>query len=221
MIGLNFAVGNIKQTPGIISDIYANIPSPSPSVVANGTIFIATDTGLMYSADTTTVTWVPIAGSSNLGIDDVLSYNDNLLTNRMIKLQSFDFQIGSLTFSVGLKFIHATFLDPTNKVLLGFSNMYLKFDDSESLQCIFSSGVDGMDIYKPYDPTGRAAFGCIQNKAYIEFISNNKQIVLNMENFLLKDVTGNLISTTAGGGSGKHLKININGVNYKINLLNP
>lgn len=51
------------------------------------------------------------------------------------------------------------------------------------------------------------------------------QITLTAENFALIAnsirFNGSLTSGTASGASGQHLKINVNGTNYKIALLNP
>ena len=70
--------------------------------------------------------------------------------------------------------------------------------------------------------------------------SNNTQIGLSIDNTLNQYTLGstteylgidtlndtliagaNLLSGTAGGASGQHLKININGTDYKIELRNP
>jgi hypothetical protein len=50
-------------------------------------------------------------------------------------------------------------------------------------------------------------------------------ITLGAENFNFSAnfirLNGSLLSGTASGASGQHLKINVNGTNYKISLLNP
>lgn len=60
------------------------------------------------------------------------------------------------------------------------------------------------------DPTGRVV------------VNANKGIQLNMvdANPTL-GLTGNITSATAGGSSGLHLALKINGIAYKIQLLNP
>lgn len=46
-IVINNSVANINNTPGIITDVIAN--RPSASLVANGTLFISTDTQAIYT----------------------------------------------------------------------------------------------------------------------------------------------------------------------------
>jgi len=59
MSSLNNGVGNIKGTPAIISDIFAN--RPASTSLAIGTIFIATDTGNWYQVGSN-FTWSNTGG---------------------------------------------------------------------------------------------------------------------------------------------------------------
>jgi len=95
-IVLNNGVTNIKGTPGINSDIFANRPAATD--VAPGSIYIATDTGVIYQSNG--VSWSTIGGGGGPtptpGIDDVLSVNQPLSTNQVIEMagNTFSFQDG-------------------------------------------------------------------------------------------------------------------------------
>ena len=92
MIAFNNGITNINNTPGIISDTAANLPSAE--LVAIGTIYIETDTGKLQQSNGTT--WVSLGGGAGAtpGIDDVLAVGQALSANgRIINLNTHDFQI--------------------------------------------------------------------------------------------------------------------------------
>jgi len=69
----NLAVQNIRNTPGSITDVFANRPAASTDVVSVGTIFISTDTQAIYSFDGTA--WILIGnGTGGGGINPTSSY---------------------------------------------------------------------------------------------------------------------------------------------------
>jgi hypothetical protein len=70
-------------------------------------------------------------------------------------------------------------------------------------------------ILGDYEATGGKTRVLVDDSSTQVFLYANNPIQLN------DNSTGNMISTTAGGNSGKHLKLTINGVSYKIELKNP
>ena len=58
---------------------------------------------------------------------------------------------------------------------------------------------------------------------FINYTPGSEILKFTCKNPILLDSagSGNMTSTTAGGSSGKHLKITIDNVNYKIDLKNP
>lgn len=58
--------------------------------------------------------------------------------------------------------------------------------------------------------------GCTDPSSTLSLYAENFQFGANFIRF-----NGSLTSGTASGASGQHLKINVNGTNYKIALLNP
>lgn len=91
MIGLNFGVGNVAGTPGIISLPIAQ--RPSAASVADGMIFIDTGSSNIYQSRSGA--WVAIGGGGGGtgGIDDVLAIGQVLTTNRIIDTDSYQFEI--------------------------------------------------------------------------------------------------------------------------------
>ena len=87
---LDNSVKNLYQSPGIITDIFANIPGSA----TYGTIFIASDTGDMYSFDG--ITWNSIGGGgSTPGIDSVLAIGQLFTTDRTIDANNNIFHINN------------------------------------------------------------------------------------------------------------------------------
>jgi len=86
-IVLNNGVTNINGTPGINSDVFANRPAATD--VAPGSIYIATDTGVIYQSNG--VTWSTIGGGGGPtpGIDSVLAVGQALTANRTITSTTF------------------------------------------------------------------------------------------------------------------------------------
>lgn len=88
---VNFSVGNIKGTPGVISDTTAG--KPAATAVAEGTIFV--DQSLLTIEQSIGGVWQTISGGGGgaAGIDTVLSIGQALTANRNIDLASFDYTI--------------------------------------------------------------------------------------------------------------------------------
>jgi hypothetical protein len=85
-IVLSNGVTNINGTPGINSDVFANRPAATD--VAPGSIYIATDTGVIYQSNG--ATWSTIGGGgSTPGIDSVLAVGQALTAIRTINQSSF------------------------------------------------------------------------------------------------------------------------------------
>lgn len=278
MIGLNFGVGNIKQTPGIITDVIANRPLPLSNVIANGTIFISTDTGEIFSFDTISQTWVNLGSTGGTqGIDSVLTTDNNLYNQQIIRLNTYDFGIGGGIFDLGLIFTqNQPFNVFNNTVRLGFNENFQVFykssmlnnpvykllltgisgttngidirgdkgqisignfgngngykilidDFNSDFKLLTGIGTNGINISNVETTSsflvqlGNFSAGVNTDFSYMQFIP--AVATLFSQNFELNDSgTGNFIANTAGGASGKHLNIRINGFNYKIALLNP
>jgi hypothetical protein len=91
-IYFNTGVSNQKGTPGIISDIFANRPTTADT----GTLFVATDTGAIYSY--TGAGWTNVTtggGGGTPGIDDVLAVGQLFTANRDIGLNGFNLRLMS------------------------------------------------------------------------------------------------------------------------------
>lgn len=86
-IVLSNGVTNINGTPGINSDVFANRPAATD--VALGSIYIATDTGVIYQSNG--VSWSTLGGGGGPtpGIDDVLAVGQALTAIRTISQSSF------------------------------------------------------------------------------------------------------------------------------------
>lgn len=57
-LNFNNGIANIRQTPGIMANTFANRPNAAD--VAIGTLFIATDSGAIYRSDG--ATWLSLGG---------------------------------------------------------------------------------------------------------------------------------------------------------------
>jgi hypothetical protein len=141
-IVLNNGVTNINSTPGINSDIFANRPAATD--VAAGTIFIATNTGVIYQSNG--ATWSIIGGGGPTptpGIDDVLSVNQPLSLPQVIEMagNNFSFQDG---------FVNAIQFFPDGDFQFG-KNGDLRFDftispGSSALSLIEPTGSNHLQI---------------------------------------------------------------------------
>jgi len=90
MINFNNSVTDFEQSPGIAANTFAN--RPAATIVAEGTVYIATDTGNMYRSNG--ASWVSIGGGgSTPGIDTVLAQNEYLTANRSININNYQFKI--------------------------------------------------------------------------------------------------------------------------------
>ena len=83
-LNFNNSCSNILNTPGFISDVYANIPGIAN--VAIGTIFIATDTGNIYQSDGTTWNVIGGGGGGSQNLQQVTNIGNT--TNNDIILQA-------------------------------------------------------------------------------------------------------------------------------------
>ena len=84
---LNNGVTNINGTPGINSDVFGNRPAATD--VAPGSIYIATDTGVIYQSNGASWSTIGGGGGPTPGIDDVLAVGQALTAIRTISQSSF------------------------------------------------------------------------------------------------------------------------------------
>ena len=134
-INLNFGVGNIKNAPGIISDIAIN--QPSAASVADGTIFIdRTNLNIQTAISGVWVTVSDTGGGGGGGIDSVLAINQAFTNNRIIDQQNFAFQIRD---GGGNNY----WLSQPNLTRVWNNNSYLDFQ-ANTIKTFFSSGNTGL-----------------------------------------------------------------------------
>jgi hypothetical protein len=142
-IVLSNGVTNINGTPGINSDVFANRPAATD--VALGSIYIATDTGVIYQSNG--ATWSTIGGGGGPtptpGIDDVLSVNQPLSVPQVIEMAG-----NTLSFQDG--FLNAFQFFPDGDFQFG-KNVDLRFDftispGSNSLSLIETTGTNHLSI---------------------------------------------------------------------------
>ena len=129
-------------------------------------------------------------------------------------IEGFNFNFFNKTFDFGTNFGSdgSILIDATNnetfvyarRVVLGSSNngIFLKIDDFNSL---ITTEYGGADIGLKLDFTTNQ-FYLGSTTEYIGIDTTNNTLIAG----------ANLTSASAGGNSGVHLKININGTNYKI-----
>jgi hypothetical protein len=281
MININNAVTNILGTPGIITGLQAD--EPSPDLVQIGTIYIQSDTGTIQQSNGTS--WDTIGGGSTPNINNVLAQGGVLTADRHIDLadQNFTFtNNGSTTaeqygFNISPQNANLSFGNNDNKisidtgasqivtVLGGVTSGLNLINDSVNLGD-FNNNINhttltvdyGNDLISTFinqTETGFKVEKALQTFGYHEInkefgmqvtyetvssafniyigdINNNnngtkliiddtsQEIALNSSLGKLV-LDGSFTTTTAGGNSGKHLKITINGQNYKIALNNP
>jgi hypothetical protein len=94
-IVLSNGVTNINGTPGINSDVFANRPAATD--VAPGSIYIATDTGVIYQSDGATWSTIGGGGGPTPGIDSVLAVGQLLTTGRTIDANTNFLHIDGIT----------------------------------------------------------------------------------------------------------------------------
>lgn len=250
-LNFNNGVTNIRQTPGIIANIFAN--QPGASDVANGTLFIATDTGAIYRSDG--ASWIGIGGGSAPDLQTVLTAGNT---------SSLGFQLFVSGAAPNAFTLHdpgtstwANYSNPDFIQIIGYgtptlnftSNSFIRNDVGYQIEIQSLPGGDkfvlGFDSLTRQNSTGSQFARLNYSKTNIQTSNNVGIIGLNIDfanrvysvgdyfaaassTFLgIDDLNQrlfcslNLRSTTAGGVSGQHLKIRVGTTDYKIQLLNP
>ena len=91
MISFNNGVANVDQTPGIAANTFAN--RPTATIVAIGSVYIATDTGNMYRSNGTTWSSIGGGGGETPTIDQVLQQGGLFNNDRYIDIGTFQLDI--------------------------------------------------------------------------------------------------------------------------------
>jgi hypothetical protein len=212
---LNNGVQNIKGTPGIIQDSFVNIPAAN--TLANGTIFIDTVSLNILINISGIWTLLYAGGGSTPNIDTVLAQGGTLSANRQIDgdggawsldlLGLFSFFARNPDGNGIFAYFDSNQIEIKNNQLSSYpSNMSLFVNDVQL-------SVDSQGFYADSSTTSRqASIGDVQGQY------NGTALGVDDLNNTLTVKGNNITSNTAGGNSGKHLKININGIAYKIAL---
>lgn len=250
-LNFNNGVANIRQTPGIISNISAN--KPGAADVATGTLYISTDTGTIERSDG--ATWVSLGGGSTADLQTVLG-NGNIST---IGMQLYINGTPPNAFALHDPGVSqwANYSNPDYIQILGYgtptlnftSNAFIRNDVAYQIEIQGLPGGDktvlGFDSLTRQNSGGTQFTRLNYSKTTIQTSNNVGIIGLNIDfanrvysvgdyfaqassTFLgIDDLNQrlfcslNLRSATAGGASGQHLKIRVGTTDYKIALLNP
>ena len=194
-------VYNIKNNTVTLS-IKGTTSYTTPNINANNCLYF--DTGILSLIDDKNnfdffyKFLFPAAAATINGIDTVLSQGEAFTDNRQIDTNGFIFDImNALQWSIQTN-------NPLGAILSADAHIIQHQIDTVGF---IASVVAGTSRYSVIGDTSGGY--------------NNTTIGADDLNNTIS-VTGNAVTTTtAGGAAGKHLKININGVNYKIALLNP
>ena len=200
-IVLNNGVTNVNGTPGINSNTFANRPAATD--VPAGSIYIATDTGVIYQSNGATWSTIGGGGGPTPGIDDVLSVNQPLSVPQVIEMagNTLFFQDGGANafqfFSDGDIIIGKSGEDQINfQIFPGYSDFYLQ-EPTVGTNNLYISTQTGSRSYILGDFLTRDNGNCLtisdgsdlvyfQNKSIINGLSldyNNKLFKFGRLNF--------------------------------------
>ena len=175
-IVLNNGVTNVNGTPGINSNTFANRPAATD--VPAGSIFIATDTGVIYQSNGATWSTIGGGGGPTPGIDDVLSVNQPLSVPQVIEMagNTLFFQDGGANafqfFTDGDIIIGKPGEDQFNfQIFPGYSDFYLQ-EPTVGVNNLYISSLTNGRTYKLGDFLVRDNGNCLN------ILDNSDQIYL-------------------------------------------
>lgn len=197
-ITINNGVSNIKATPGIIADDFANIPAATD--VATGTIFIDTVGLIIYRSEAGG--WFALGGGGSLNLQQVLN-NGNIANDKEIILNSpaIDRQIiigdpGSSSFialdtstneNVAISTLNAFFSIPAISTYLEVRATYLNFQLSSNTQLLYPNAA--YNNQKCYLPESDGTIQ-LQDPRYIGLINSTPSTPTVNFNCIHRVVTG-------------------------------
>lgn len=161
--------------------------------------------------------------------------NSNVENGLKIDFTNFSYSIGDFNFANNgisifinddANYISANYQQTEGGFKLDFINNQYKFGNFTNGANLFIDGSSTFlraddDIYVfSYGVGGFYAGGGLAKIGDVNFFQNNTQFGVDDANRTLIG-SQNLTTVNAGGNSGLHLKINIDGTNYVIQLLNP
>ena len=99
------------------------------------------------------------------------------------------------------------------------STQLLIDDDALQIKSSFAGNLVGIELNFDSKSYTIGDYQGNYNNTFLQIDDDAEQIVFNTQRLFFNG--SNLISSTSGGNSGRHLVIVLNGATYKIQLLNP
>ena len=136
---------------------------------------------------------------------------------------------GAVNTNIGIQFENARIIETYEGnhgigLYLDFTNTIYKFGDYNH-NYLYTTFVIDDAIKEIRTEFTYGAFGFISNpdQAWLgDGFGNRNSTYISINDLAQRlEISANLISGTAGGSSGQHLKITVGGTDYKIALLNP
>jgi hypothetical protein len=225
-VGVNYQYTGASDIPRYTFDIFGNIGATGTFDFGANTITQLTSTGTKISSKYL---------GNQIGLNFDFSTNDFLIGN--ISTENFIDLSPSISSLNGRVVEIGDTLESTN------STQFYIDDNNQKIYTRNQGNDKGIDLNFDENTYHFGDFHGILSNTYISIDADQGNILINANgsnlygdsnvtrigntyNFGTDDAnqtltaSANLLSTTAGGSSGKHLKIKINGVNYKIELRN-
>ena len=234
MINFDNSVTNVLNTPAIIANTTGNLPAANS--VAIGTLYIDTTNPSILRSDGTS--WYIYSSGGVSGIDTVLGVNQILTAYRDIDLNN---QVLSIIDNTQLSPDVAQFA--WGGIVLGHSNngLIMNFNTNQydlgselTFLNINASGNNiityldgnkiginlGLNAYKFGDFDGVYNGTRIEMNDSAEYMLLYAQAEFELNTNLIR-ITGSVTTTGVHTPTAQHLKINVNGTSYTIQLLTP
>ena len=220
-------VYNIKNNTVTLS-IKGTTSYTTPNITTNACLFFDAGAGLIGITDQTIfntnyTSLFPAStggGGGTPNIDTVLAQGGTLTANRQIDGDGGAF---TLDFLALLRFFARN--PDGNGIFAYFDSNQIEIKNNQTGTYPSNMSLLANDVQFTVDSQGFYADSSAVHRASsigdVQGQYNGTSIGADDLNNTLTAKGNNITTTSAGGNAGKHLKININGTNYKIALLNP
>ena len=167
MIFISNAVINMQETPGIIADVWANVPVNAYTPV--GVLFIATDTLILYRNDG--IAWQPVgSGGGAADIDTVLGVGNTAIN----KMQIFQDAPGDHNLQLDKNGLWVNDYTTGEKARVEKNIIYVSDAPGDFFAGIFASPGGGCYVVARTDKYGLFMDAAGQQIYYYEYTSGNR-----------------------------------------------
>jgi hypothetical protein len=213
-------IGNYARFPYLVADttFIDNIGGPTGAIGYTGS---TGPTGAVGYTGHIGPTGISYSAGQNISLaSDIISVKSPLTSNLNIGTQSITSNIGSETLSISYNILEYNKTSVNSKSQLQPNSLTI-YDTTGGSSSVYSRmGSTGFICTNPTDTLsiGTTTLSKDVGSSPLYISNTNSPIVFNTNTL---QFGSGLQSNTAGSSSGVYLSINVNGTNYKINLLTP